>query len=192
MKIIIAALLAGAAVFAWGAVSWIVLLWHTGTIHDLTDGEPVVEMLGDRIESSGVYHYPGLGEEGDEAAIAERYRRGPNINLLVWSAEGTEPSSPWPFARGFALNFVAALLAASLLTRSSPVLPRFRDRVLFVTLLGGFAAVATRLADWNWGLLPLDFNLVMAIDLTVAWFLAGLVLAWRIPGRLPPSVAELA
>jgi hypothetical protein len=52
--------------------------------------------------------------------------------------------------------------------------------------------VATRLADWNWGLLPLDFNLVMAIDLTVAWFLAGLVLAWRIPGRLPPSVAELA
>lgn len=192
MRIVLASLLAGAAVFVWGVVSWMVLPWHTATIRDLTDGEPVVEMLGDRLESSGVYHYPGLGEEGDQEAIQERHRQGPNINLLVWSTEGSDPRSSWPFVGGFAMNIVAALLAASLLARAAVVLPRYRDRVLFVALLGGFAAVATRISDWNWGLLPLDFSLVMAIDLTIAWFVAGLVLAWRIPGRLPDSVAELA
>ena len=112
-----------------------------------------------------------------EKAWVARYRAGPNIHFLAYSKQGTEPFSPGGFLRAFLLNLVAAFLAATLLVRAAPSLPRFGDRVMFVALLGGFAGVATRLMDWNWWSFSLDYSLVMAVDLVIGWALAGVVLA---------------
>jgi hypothetical protein len=189
MRTILAALLAAFVVMIWGAVSWVVLPWHLMTMSTIPDGEAVVSVLSERLAEPGIYHYPGVPEEGGDARVeeawAERYRRGPNIHFLAYSVEGFEPSNPWIYVRGFLLNVVAAFLAAALLARAAPALPRFGHRVLFVALLGGFAAVQARLLDWNWWAFPLDYSLVMAVDLVVAWTLAGLVLAWRIGPATP-------
>ncbi len=182
-RLLVAALLAAIVVTLWGVVSWTVLPWHSRVLKGIPDGEPVTEVLAERVSGSGVYHYPGAEGGADPGAWAERYRRGPNIPFLVWSATGSDPLSRWLFVRGFILNLVAAFRGAALLAAATPVLPGFGSRVLLVGLLAGFAAVQSRLTDWSWWRFPLDYSLVAAFDLVVGWTLAGLVLAWRIrPG----------
>lgn len=180
MRLLIAALLAAVIVTLWGAVSWTVLPWHSMVVEGIPDGEPVADALAERLPEGGLYYHPGTGEGEDPDAWAERYRRGPNINFLVWSETGSDPFSPWLLGRGFLLNLVAAILAAALLAAAAPALPGFGSRVLFIGLLAGFAALQSRLVDWSWWHFPLDYSLVAALDLVVAWTLAGLVLAWRI------------
>lgn len=180
MRLLIAALLAAVIVTLWGAVSWTVLPWHSMVVEGIPDGEPVADALAERLPDSGLYYHPGTGEGEDPDTWAERYRRGPNINFLVWSETGSDPFSPWLLGRGFLLNLVAAFLAAALLAAAAPALPGFGSRVLFIGLLAGFAALQSRLVDWSWWHFPLDYSLVAALDLVVAWTLAGLVLAWRI------------
>ncbi len=186
-RLLIAALLAAIVVTIWGAVSWTVLPWHLMVMETIPDGEAVTESLRERVPGSGLYHYPGAEEGAGPDAWVERYRRGPNINFLVFSATGSDPFSPWLLARGFALNFVAAFLAAALLAAAAPALARFGSRVLFVALLAGFAALQSRLVDWNWWGFPLDYSLVTAFDLVIGWTLAGLVLAWRLTPAVPGS-----
>lgn len=179
-RLLVAALLAAVIVTLWGAVSWTVLPWHSMVVEGIPDAEPVADALAERLPGSGLYHHPGIGEGEDPDARMERYRRGPNINFLVWSETGSDPFSPWLLGRGFLLNLVAAFLAAALLAAAAPALPGFGSRVLFIGLLAGFAALQSRLVDWSWWRFPLDYSLVASLDLVIAWSLAGLVLAWRI------------
>lgn len=192
-RVLLAGVLGALTVFVWGAISWMVLPWHPATVHNIPDGEPVVEMLRDRDLLTGVYHYPGeLHDEDEPAAVTDadrsawtdRYRRGPNVNLLVYSSEGSDPFAPATFARGFLLLLIAATLAAYLLSLAAPSLPAYGQRVLFVALLGVFSAVVSRFEDWNWLLFPTDYTLVMAMDLVVGWLLAGLVIGWQIRPEL--------
>ncbi|MGH7570327.1 MAG: hypothetical protein ACREMK_00595 [Gemmatimonadota bacterium] len=183
-RLLVAALLAAIVVTLWGAVSWMVLPWHHMVLDGIPDGEAVTQALGERVTGSGVYHYPGP-EDGDSDAWVERYRRGPNISFLAWSATGSDPWSPWFLVAGFLLNLVAAFLAAALLAAAAPALPGLGSRVLFIALLAGFAALQSRLVDWNWWRFPLDYSLVAAFDLVIGWSLAGLVLAWRLSPAEP-------
>lgn len=176
-RIVLAGLLGGLAVFVWGSVSWVLLPWHLATMHPIPDGEAVTEALVTRVTAPGIYLYPGVAEPGQEDVVEARYRRGPNINFLAYAPVGTAPMSPAPFLRGFLLCVVTAWLAAALLARAAPTLPGYAHRVLYVALLGGFAALATRLVDWNWMSFPLDYTLVMAADLVLAWLAGGLVIA---------------
>ncbi|MGH7551119.1 MAG: hypothetical protein ACREMD_05130 [Gemmatimonadota bacterium] len=186
-RLLVAALLAAIVVTLWGAVSWAVLPWHRMVMETVPDGEAVTEALRERVPGSGLYHYPGAEGGADPDAWMERYRRGPNINLLVFSATGSDPFSPWLLGRGFVLNLVAAFLAAALLAAAAPALPGFGSRVLFIALLAGFAALQSRLVDWNWWRFPLDYSLVAAFHLVIGWTLAGLVLAWRLNPAGPGS-----
>lgn len=179
-SLLVAALLAAVVVTLWGAVSWTVLPWHRMVVEAIPDGEAMAGALAERLPESGLYHHPGLAESGDPDARTARYRRGPNINFLVWSVSGSDPFSPWLIGRGFLLNLVAAFLAAALLAAAWPALQGYGSRVLFVALLAGFAALQSRLLDWSWWGFPLDYSLVAALDLVVGWTLAGLVLAWRV------------
>ena len=201
-QLLLAGLLGGLAAFVWVGISWMALPWHESSFHTLPDGEAVVESLGARGLSTGVYHYPGLPEaaEGaartdtDRRALAERYRRGPNINLLVYSTRGAELFAPRQFLAGLALNVAAATLAAGLLALTGGQLVRYRHRVGFVAALGVFATLVSHLASWNWGLFPADYTLAMVQDHVVGWLLAGCVIAWKLkPGvtaRIAPERAQ--
>ena len=49
--------------------------------------------------------------------------------------------------------------------------------MLFVTLLGVFGFLTISVPYWNWYGFPADFTAAEAIDQSVGWLLAGLVLA---------------
>ncbi len=56
------------------------------------------------------------------------------------------------------------------------------QRAVFVGGAGLLAAMACRLPDWNWHKFPIEHSLVNIADLWIGWTLAGLVLAYFIPG----------
>jgi hypothetical protein len=43
--------------------------------------------------------------------------------------------------------------------------------------------------NWNWWNVPFGFTIVNVIDLCVTWFIAGLVLAWRIKPEVNTQAA---
>lgn len=72
---------------------------------------------------------------------------------------------------------VAPIIAAWLLSLTSEkVLAKYSRRVLFVTILGLFLAVFGDVLSEK----PNDRILLSSINSLITWFLAGLVIAWRI------------
>jgi hypothetical protein len=147
---------------------------------NLPNEDAVVEALRGNITATGVYQFPGVPTSDAEGeAWIEKYKRGP-FGQLIYHADGADPMSPQPFIGGFVLNFIIASLAAYLLSVAVAKMAAYSQRVIFVTLLGVFAALASHIVGWNWMYIPTSYSLVMAADLVITSLVAGLVVAWRI------------
>jgi hypothetical protein len=81
MRVVIAGLVAGAALFMWGFVSWTQLTWHRRTIHDVTGETIFVSSLqahlprttstsGIETPKTGTYIIPGMQETTFRAKLA--------------------------------------------------------------------------------------------------------------------------
>lgn len=182
-KILVPGVLGGLVIFVWTFISWTVLPWHNSVINEIPNGEAMAQAMKSEGMTSAVYHFPGMPENDDEAyqkAWAERFLKGPNINFMVYSTKGSDMMDPVLFLRSLILNILAALLASYLLLQAMGSTSGLLQRALFVTALGAFVAITYPMAEWNWWNFPTDFTLVAVADTVITWFLAGLVIAWRL------------
>jgi len=179
--VLVAGVLGAFVVFVAQSLSWLVLGVHDRTIHELPNGEAIAALLREAAPAPGVYHHPGLPLPGEsQEAWAARYRTGPVVPFLAYHPGGAEPFSPVQPLRGWILDVVSATIVAWMLSLAAPSLPGYAGRVAFVTLFGAFAACVSWLSMYNWMSLPVDWTIVMSLELVASWALAGLVLAWRI------------
>ncbi|MFC2102847.1 hypothetical protein ACFLSS_00295 [Bacteroidota bacterium] len=181
-KIIVPSLLAAIAVFIWMFFSWTVLPWHNIAIKNL-DNPTLVEQMKESMTEEGIYLYPGQPSEDSDAASEEwmkKFEAGPVVSFMVYSPDGMNMMDPMLFINSFIINFIAAFIAGVLLMMTLAQNPSFWRRVTFVMMLGMFSAFVGPFIEWNWWSFPFSYIIVGAIDLCVTWFLAGLVLAWRI------------
>lgn len=181
MRLIIAALLGGIVVFAWGFVSHMVLpVGEMG--HGMATSEDVVlAALKDGLPArEGVYHVPGLAPEQytDEAATAAYSAKAvanPNA-VIIYQPEGRDGMAMTPqLVKEWVTNTVSALLVAWVLALGAF---GFGKRVAIATGMGVFAWLAVSVPYWNWYRFPLDFTLGSLIVHVVGWFLGGLAMAW--------------
>ena len=182
-RLIIPSLIAAVVVFIWMFISWAVIGWHNIDIKNLPNGDALIEQMKESINEPGIYIYPGHPEGGDDADMEEwtnKYKAGPLVNFMVYNPAGAEPMNPMQFIKSFIIIFIAAFLAGVLLMMTLAQTPSFWRRVAFVTLLGLFAGFIGPFIEWNWWSFHLGYTIVAVVDLCVTWFLAGLVLAWRI------------
>ncbi len=186
VRIALAGLIGAVGLMVWSYVSWMTIPWHQPGM--LPQQERVADALRDSGTESGIYwmpnmeHDPNASEEEQAAAMEawqEAYRQGP-IGVVVYRAEGTEPMPTMAFVIGFVLDFLVATGAAIMLTMAASALPTFANRLLFVMLLGLFAAIGSHLMNWNWMNFPLRYSLEMVADSLVASLLLGVVLALMI------------
>lgn len=177
-KVLLAALLGGLVHFVWGAFSWMVLPWHSATLNDLPGEATILHVLRQNVGQAGVYWFPGMqgAQQSEAARVAQekKHREGP-IGWLVYHPQGRDPMPKSTFAMGFLIDFLSALLAASLVAASAP--RGYVGRVFLVIALGLFAALVSHAMQWNWMLLPAGYTAVMMADLVLGWLLAGLVIA---------------
>lgn len=189
-RIFLPSLFAAVVVFIWMAISWTVLPWHGNLLKSIPEGAGI-ETLKHNLTEKGIYHYPGMPAENTDAAMDEytaKYQTGPVVHFMVYNPSGVDPMNPMTFIWSFLFNFLSVLIAAFILVKAINYKTTFMQRVLIVMLFGLFAALNGPLMDWNWWHYPFNFSIGVAVDLVITWFLAGLILAWRIHPEPAPLV----
>jgi hypothetical protein len=185
-KLIVPSLITAVVVFIWMFISWTLLPWHNVDIKSIKD-QALLEQMKESLTEPGIYLYPGEPEDESNAAMQEwsdQYKAGPLVHFMVYNPQGAEWDMAMPMIKSFLINFIAAFIAGVLLMMTLAQNPSFWRRVIFVMMLGLFAAFVGPFVEWNWWSFPTGYSMINAIDLCVTWFIAGLVLAWRIKPEL--------
>jgi hypothetical protein len=180
---VMAAIIGAVIVFAWGFLAWTVLPFHETTMHAVPDDDAIVTALEGYLPESGVYYYPPMPEEAEGLpedqqkpiidAWTARQEAGP-VGMIFYRAEGVTPMDPIVMARGFGIDFVAALLVAGMLAAG---VRGYVRRLGVVIVAGAFASLTSYMALWNWMHVDTHYAVMMSFDLVIGWALAGVVMA---------------
>ena len=166
--------------FVWGGFSHMVLFVGAG-FKRLPDEDKLIETLKSNGNEQGLYFFPGKDfkhSTKEQNSIWEtKFRNGP-AGLLVFRAVGGNPFSGAKLATQFTSNLASALIATLV---ASSLCAGFRKRVFIVTLLGIAACSAVSTIYWNWYGFPTPFFVVQILDMTIGFFLAGLVICRIVP-----------
>lgn len=192
-RVLLGGILGSIVAFAWGFMSWMVLPWHTATIHRLTDEPELAQSLPSHADRHGVYAFPYWPDDpGDQAAMDEflrRHKAGP-VGMLIVSPTGRDPMSARTYIQSGAINLAGALLLALLMSQAAGTLRNYLGRVGFAAVMGLFAGLVIWLPLWNWFDFPADFVAVNLADVTATWLAAGLVIAAVVRPR-PTALPEV-
>jgi hypothetical protein len=186
---IIAALLAGVAIFAWSSVIHMLTPLGEAGVGELPHERGVLTVIRDSVPEAGFYIFPGFGVAPGSTVTpavqeewARRYREGP-VGIMVVHPHGRPPIGAGMFLLELLTDVAAALVGALVLFMARGGLPGYWSRVGLVTLLGPFAWLAIETSYTIWYGFPLAYSLSALIDQVGGACAAGLVLAWGIrPG----------
>lgn len=164
MRLILSAILGGAILFIWTALSWMALPLHKSTINNFNNPDVVANTIQANVQQSGIYVL---------MSTLEQEAKGPLVFASVYKG-GMQTMLP-----NMIIEFVTLVIAAFLvswmlsLTRGL----HYFSRVGFVLLFAIAAWLVTDVPNWNWFHFSVNYTLVAIIDLLIGWFLAGLVIA---------------
>ncbi len=181
MRILIAGVLGGIAMFVWSSIAHVATPLGMLGFSQMKDEASVLPAMAAGVgETKGLYIFPWIDPADPKAQeiYIEKSKTVPS-GLMVYrpAGEGQE-MSPAMLGAEFVKETVQALIAAFLLSLTA--IGAYLMRVTFVTLIYVSSAIATNVSYWNWYGFPLDYTLAqMTIEL-VAGLLAGLVIAWFI------------
>jgi len=180
-KAILGGLLGGLVLFVWGSISHMALpLGQVGVRVMPPSLEPaVLASMKSAMSERALYIFPGMDmshspSEAEQKAWQEKYTAGP-AGIVVLDPRPTGSFPRW-FATELVANMLAALTAAIVILHV-PATVGFGKRALLVALLGLLETFDIDVSQWNWYAFPTAYMLAQAVDHTVGWFLAGLVLA---------------
>ncbi len=182
-KLIRAAVLGGIIVFLWGLGSWMLLPLHQVTINHFQNEEMVAEVIRENALERGIYLLPNMftydNKQVPDVARQrveegrEKMARGPVMFASIQPL-GVKPNMAGSFFISVIINIVGAFLISWIV---SLIKGDFWRRVGFVTLIGFIVGFLGLLPAWNWWNFSLSYVVVGIMDLIIAWFLAGLMIA---------------
>ena len=179
-KILGAALLGSIVMFVWGGFSHLVLFVGAG-FRRLPDEDKLIELLKTEKNEQGLYFFPSKefrhSTKEQDMVWESKFRNGP-AGLLVFRAIGGNPFSAEKLVIQFLSNLSSVLIAAFI---AAALYAGFWRRVFIVTLLGVAACSAVSTIYWNWYGFPTDFFIAQLLDMSIGFFLAGLVICKIVP-----------
>ena len=185
MRIILAGIAGGIAMFLWSFVSHTVLPLGEVGVKMLPNEPAVMSAMKANISEPGFYFYPGMDMAHDvsseeQAAWAERYKAGPR-GILIYPPTGAEPMGPGMLLTELASNILACIAAALAI---SWLVCNFWGRVAAAGLIGLAAWLSIDVSLWNWYGFPTSYMLAQGVDQVVGWLAAGLAIALIVKGRM--------
>jgi hypothetical protein len=183
MKILLAGILGGIAMFIWTSIAHLVLPLGEAGIQEIPNESAVLSAIQGNIgDQTGFYIFPGLGvgknatrQEKNEAMkqVAAKAASGPS-GLLMY-----HPTRPFTFGKWMGIEFgtelVEAILAVFLLAQTR--IASFVGRIGFVLVAGILAAIATNVSYWNWYGFPSVYVGNYMIIQVVGFLCVGIVAA---------------
>src|SRR5688500_18777843 len=137
MRLIIAAILGGLALFMWSAFSHMVIGLGDSAYKQVPNESAVIEAMRANITEPGFYFIPGfsMSEQASPeamAALEAKVKAGPNA-ILVYDTKGAEIMPPSMLATELASNIAAAFVTGLVLMFASV---GFGRGVMITTLIG--------------------------------------------------------
>jgi len=140
----------------------------------------LMSSIGDK---PGMYMFPTGGwtldsSEQEQSAAMEKMMEEMKTKpsgLLIYKPAGTTFNFPKTLAIEFGIDLLEALLLVYLLSQT--VLVTFGGRVMFVTVAGLLAAIATQPSLWNWYGFNGTYTLANIVMEVIGFLCAGIVIA---------------
>lgn len=194
MRHLLAALAGAVVVFFWGFLAYAAIgIWEFAYPTTKSDAA-ILETLEAALPDDGAYFVPTMPETymtdtTDPDALAanksfeERLAKGP-IALILFRKDGMAPMAPAELVRGFAIEFVGALLLACLLSASRGGVA---GRIFFGFTVALFAALASWGVAGNFFHFPLAYMYANMADVVIGWTLASAAIALVLGRRAPAA-----
>ena len=177
-RTIITIVLGTILLFAWNAISWMALPFHSDTIKNMPEAAIPINQLKDTLTEDGVYHYPGMPENNSQEAmdaINAKLEEGPRITMMVYKTGASSFMDPKLFVGGLIINLLTAIFAFILISKLNK--KSFQNIIISSVSIGIIVALVTDISWMNWYLFPLDYTLVNVFDRLIAFTLLGLLFA---------------
>jgi hypothetical protein len=194
MRILLAGVLGGIAMFVWTSIAHMALPLGEAGINEIPNESAVLNAMQSSMgDKTSLYIFPGLGVgknatrgEKNEAMkhMAEKMAANPS-GILMYHAPGR------PFAIGkwlgieFGTELLEAILVVFLLAQTRIV--SFVGRVAFVLVVGILAAITTNVSYWNWYGFPGAYTASYMLIQIIGFLLVGVVAALLLPKRAPAA-----
>ena len=173
MRILLAGLAAGIAMFAWSTVAHLATPLPSMGISTLPDESVTVGNLASAIgDKGGLYLFPSANgnSPSSSAAVAPG-------GFLVFNPKASTSTQP-PLKNliiEFLTELAEGLIVAWLVAQTA--LASYLSRVGFVTMVGLAAAITANIPYWNWYTFPTAYTLGYGFTELVAYIAAGLAIA---------------
>ena len=168
MRVLIAGIAGGVAMFVWASIAHLSPLATIG-VQTLPNEAAIVGVMQSNLYNrGGVYIFPSrMGDQAKTGATTTAQ------GMLAYS-RGTGAMMPRQLGVEFGLEVVESLLLAVVAALGAA---DFGTRVRLAALVGLIAGLATNFSYWNWYGFGLDYTLVTAFIEAMKFVVAGLVIA---------------
>lgn len=171
-KNLLLSVLAGAVLFVWGFVSWVVLPWHNMVANKFTNETSVSQILKENAPQAGAYYLPFSEKDHGPNQV------GAFANVLP---QGTDMNMGKKMAVAVVTQIIGAFLVLTLLLHAAGL--SYWRKVGFIALTGLSIGFVSQAPYWNWFEFSTPYVLVTIVDIAVGWTLAGLAVARFTPER---------
>lgn len=195
-QLALGAVLGAIVLFIWSTIAWIVIPWPGDPFRSFTNEDAVMQAITANAPVSGNYllpnevkRAPGMTDEQYKKATEDAYNRmsqGPMIFAAV--RLGPMGSMGMLMLVQFLTQLLAALIATCLLLHTSGL--SYGKRVGFITAIGILIYLGGKVDEWNWWSFSNAYMCMQLAAIVVGWFLAGLVIAKVVRGKLTQAGAE--
>ena len=192
MKILLAGILGGIAMFIWTSVAHMFLPLGEAGIGEIPNESAVLGAMQSNIgDQTGLYIFPGPGvgksatrQEKNEAMkrMVERMAANPS-GILMYHGPGRAFTLGKWLGIEFATELVESILVVFLLAQT--VIASFAGRVGFVLVAGILAAIATNVSYWNWYGFPCVYTASYMFIQIIGFLCVGIVAALMLRKRAP-------
>ncbi len=192
MRILLAGILGGIAMFVWTSIAHMALPLGEAGINEIPNESALLSAMQSSIgDNAGLYIFPGLGvgknatrEEKSEAMKQMQQRIAANPSgLLMYHPPGRQFAFGKSLVIEFSTEVLQAILVIWLLAHTH--IGSFAGRVGFVLIAGILAAITTNVSYWNWygfpGVYTASYVLIEIVGFFLVGVAAGLVLRKRTP-----------
>ncbi len=192
MRILVAGIAGGIAMFVWTSIAHMALPLGEAGINEIPNESAVLSaMQGNIGDKTGLYIFPGLGvgknatrEEKSEAIKQMQQRIAANPSgILMYHPPGRQFAFGKSLVIEFSTEVLQAILVIWLLAHTH--IGSFAGRVGFVLIAGILAAITTNISYWNWYGFPGVYTVSYILIEIVGFFLVGIVAALLLRKRGP-------
>jgi len=191
MRTLVAGIVGGIVVFAWGFVSHALLGISEQTIKPLSN-EATLSPAVAGLDGPGIYLVPSFSheemkDETKKKAFEDKLEKGPNA-LIVRMPDNCK-MDPMQLAYSLGFDVLAALIAALFIGASTSMAGAL-PRAIAGGGLGVFAWCSSNAQYWVWYHFPWEFERAELINTVVSWSAACLVMALILKAKKPAAPAK--